>query len=65
MLLMKNFFLLPAIVMVTEKITFYFYDNQISISNHAGYQSKLSLTKWSQKDKVYSREIVKGEPCTP
>ena len=35
------------------------------VLHHAAYQSKLSLKKWSQTDKVYSRKVINGVPCSP
>ena len=63
MFLMKNFFLLANIAMITEKMSFYSHDNQSFTS--CSLSIKLSLKKWSQTDKVYSRKVINGVPCSP
>ena len=56
-------FLLATIATITEKLFFFLLPwqlllgRQIPSSNHAAYQSKLPLGKWSQAHKVCSRKI--------
>ena len=55
--LMKLFFLVGAVAMITEKLCFsYFHGNHCQrnrfvLENNAAYQSKLSLKKWSKQIK--------------
>ena len=66
---MMLFFLVAAVAMITEKLSFpYFYDNhcygnKFLHQDSAAYQSKLSLKKLSQTDKEFSRKsVIKVHP---
>ena len=60
----KFFFLVATVVMITDKLPFsYFHGNHCKgkkflHEEDAAYQSKLSLKKWSQTSKEYSRKVV-------
>ena len=62
--LIKLFFLITTVAIITEKLPFsYFYGNHCQGNkflheNNAIYQSKLSLKKWSQTYKESSRKVV-------
>ena len=62
--LIKLFFLVTTVAIITEKLLFcYFYgnhsqENKFLHENNAAYQSKLSLKKRSQTDKESPRKVV-------
>ena len=62
--LIKLFFLVTTVAIITKKLLFcYFYGNHSQRNkflheNDAAYQSKLSLKKWSQTDKESPRKVV-------
>ena len=65
------FFLLAIIAMITDKISFsYFYDSlcwgEISSSNYATYQSRLTLKKMeSDRLSLLKKNRHKGVSCSP
>ena len=60
---MKLFLLVATVAMITENLlSSYFHGNHFYrkkvLHENAAYQSKLSLKKWSQANKEFSREVV-------